>query len=136
VSLLPHFGHRCSPSFSDWIASARPLALRRPSLLRSLATFVAYARSPLRICGKNVILCRHPGMARETTFGASGPKLGGRKGVGRWIISPLGICPAVRIRKSPGILLDEGNRFQGVRHVYQIRGCGVLFERPLDLRNL
>jgi hypothetical protein len=35
-----------------------------------------------------------------------------------------------------GILLDEGNRFQGVRHFYKIGGRSVRFFGPLDLHNL
>jgi hypothetical protein len=42
----------------------------------------------------------------------------------------------MRSRKSLGILFDERNRFQGVRHVHEIGGLVVLFEGPLDLRNL
>src|SRR6516165_4623776 len=35
-----------------------------------------------------------------------------------------------------GILLDERDRFQSVRHVYKVRRLSVPFEGPLDLRNL
>src|SRR5215469_14463557 len=55
--------------------------------------------------------------------------------VGRRIISPLGVRPSVRIGESLGVLFDERNRFQGLRHVYEIRRLSVLFEGPLDLRN-
>src|SRR5262249_55820359 len=92
-------------------------------------------RSPFWIRGPNVILRRHLGMAREPALGAARIKFGRLKRVGRWIISPLGICPSVRIRESLGILFDERNRFQGVRYIYEIGRHIVPFEGPLDLRN-
>src|SRR5262245_31445464 len=63
-------------------------------------------------------------------------KFGGLQRVGRRIISPLGICLSMCVRESLGIFFDERNCFQSVRHVYEIRGHSVLFEGPLDLRNL
>src|SRR5262252_1794486 len=91
--------------------------------------------SPFWIRRENVILRRHLGMAREPAFGAAWVKFGGLKCVGCCIIRPLGVCPSVGVRESFGILFDERNRFQGVRHVYEIRRLSVLFEGPLDLGN-
>src|SRR6516165_1052736 len=93
-------------------------------------------RSPFWICRENVILRRHFGVAREPAFATAWIKLGRLKRVGRWIVSPLGECPSVRVRESLGILLDERDRFQSVRHVYKVRRLSVPFEGPLDLRNL
>jgi hypothetical protein len=67
-------------------------------------------------------------MAREPAFGAAGRKFGRLKRVGRCIISPLGICPSVRVRESLGILFDERNRFQGVRHRHEIGGGSVFLK--------
>ena len=75
-------------------------------------------------------------MAREPAFGTARAKFGRLKRVGRWIIIPLRICPSVRVRESLGIFFNERNRFQSVRHVYEIRRLSVLFEGPLDLGNL
>jgi hypothetical protein len=94
------------------------------------------ARSPFWIRRENVIVRRHGGMAREPAFGAAWTKFGRVKRVGPCIISPLGIGPSVRVRESFGILFDERNRFQGVRHRHEIGGHSVPFEGPLDLRNL
>src|SRR5215472_2061901 len=91
--------------------------------------------SPFGIRRENVILRRHLGMAREPASGAAWIKFGGLKRVGCCIVRPLGKCPAVRVRESFGILFDERNRFQGVRHRHEIGGRIVLFEGPLDLRN-
>src|SRR5215467_7441873 len=75
-------------------------------------------------------------MACEPALGAAWIKFGRLKRVGRWVISPLGICPSVRVRKSLGVLFDEGKRFQGIRHVDEIGGHRIPFERPLDLCDL
>src|SRR6516164_7402784 len=93
-------------------------------------------RSPFWICRENVILRRHFGVAREPAFATAWIKLGRLKRVGRCIVSPLGECPSVRVRESLGILLDERDRFQGVRHVYKVRRLSIPSEGPLDLRNL
>src|SRR5262249_26370413 len=105
--------------------------------LRRLSTCVEDSpRSSLWIWGPNVILRRHLGMARESTFGTARTKFGRLKRVGCWIIIPLGVCPSVRVRESLAILFDERDRFQSIRHVYKIRRLSVPFEGPLDLRNL
>src|SRR5215475_10069067 len=93
-------------------------------------------RSTLRIGRENVILCRYPRVALVPAFGAAWIKLGRLERFGRWIVSPLGKRPAVRIRKSLGVLFDERERFQGVRHHHEIRGHSVPFDGPLDFRNL
>jgi hypothetical protein len=43
--------------------------------------------------------------------------------------------PAVRLQKSPGVLLDERNRFQSVRHHHETGRFRVLFLGPLDPHN-
>src|SRR5262245_14157120 len=96
----------------------------------------SYTRSSFRVCGVNVVLCRHPRVTREPAFGTAWIKLGRLERVGRCIISPLGICPAVRIRELLGIHFNERERFQADRHRHEIGGRSVPLEGPLDLGNL
>src|SRR5512139_374135 len=60
----------------------------------------------------------------------------GRKRVRCSVIKKLGVGPSARVRESLGILFDERNRFQGVRHHHKIRGLSVLFCGPLDFHDL
>src|SRR5262249_42574493 len=78
--------------------------------------------SPFRISCENVILRRHPGMAGEPALGTAWIEFGRSKRVGSCIIGPLGIGPSVRVRESLGILFDERDGLQRIRHIYEVGG--------------
>src|SRR6516165_8501624 len=75
------------------------------------------AHSPFWIGGEYIVLRRNLRVACVATLCPALRKLGGLKGVGCCVISPIGIGPSVRVRKSFGVLLDERKLFQGVGHV-------------------
>jgi hypothetical protein len=94
--------------------------------------FPATTRSPLGIVRENEVSCRYSRVALVTNFlpeHAVAPERLER--IRRCVIQKLGISPSTRIREHLGILLDERNRSQGVRHLDKIRRDSILFLRPL-----
>src|SRR6516162_10872345 len=128
------------PFLATWCAAVRATAVTTlfrkgrdpPNRLRRSEHVLA--RSPLPIGREDVVLRRHSRMAGEPAIDS--PGLVRCKLVRCRVVIKHGVCPALRVRESLAVLLDEKYVLQTLRNPHVERSLRALLRLPLDFCDL